>query len=188
MPYANAIAHGEVVSLAVNGDPVHELYFHLDGPEADRHRGFMRRLSGHDGDYIRTSERNKGDLVLNHRSWTGISTEEMAQMEHALNVKIPIGCLLENITFSDIPSFSDLPPMTRLVFSSHDKQQAILFVLEKNGPCITVGRRLAEHHGRPELTSMFVNIARNRRGLMGVVFSQGWVEVGDDVRVYPPLS
>ncbi len=110
MNQLNHIAQGFVVSLAINGDPVPQITFNPDGPLGDIHAGFDRKLSGHDGDYIRTSGLLKGAAVFNWRSWTGVSVEELASVEQALNYEIPIGCLLENIRIEGIPHFSKLTP------------------------------------------------------------------------------
>ncbi len=193
MVNTDLIAEGKVESLAVNGISIYSLYFYLNGPEDDTHMGFARSLSGHDSDYIKTSERKKGDVVFNWRSWTGLCVSEIAEVERILQVPIPVGCILENVRFSGIPNFSELPPASRLVFPSAmgrggRDEQAWLAVWEKNGPCATVGRRLADHHNNSDLTTTFVRAAQNRRGVMGFVLSPGWVSVGDKVLVYPPMK
>jgi hypothetical protein len=188
MANIDPIAKGTVVSLATNGVPAERVCFNPEGPGNDRHSSFSRQLSGHDGDYIKTSQLVKGDVVFNTRSWTGLCTSEIAEVEKLLWNKIPVGCLLENVRFSGIPNFSELPPTSRIVFPKHDTGQAILIVFEKNGPCATVGKRLAEHYHKPDLTSLFVRAAQNRRGVMGFVYSRGLAEVGDEVLVYPPVK
>ena len=186
------VAQGCVSALAVNGDPVSELYFYADGPEGDTHAGFTRALSGHDGAYIRTSKLNRGDPVFNWRSWTGLSHEETLEIETGLGYIIPEGALLENVIFSGIPDFSKLAPATRLVFPERDvlgvPQQAILAVWEENGPCATIGKRLEEQLGVPKLCSRFVKSALHKRGLMGFVLSPGLIMHHDSVAVYPPVT
>jgi MOSC domain-containing protein YiiM len=189
------IAAGKVESLCINGKPLQGLIFWLDGPMGGVHSGrFARKLSGHDGEYIRTSSLERGAPVFNWRSWTGISSEEMSEVESALTVKIPQGCLLENITVSGIPNFSKLAPTTRLVFPPREKgryeksgKQAILAVWEENSPCRTVGERLEEHHHESGLKTRFIAAAQNKRGVMGIVLASGLVRVGDEVLVYPPV-
>ena len=191
MSNPDLIATGRVLDLAINGKAVPSIDFALNGPVGDKHSGFKRRLSGHDGDYIRTSGLVKGAQVFNWRSWTGLSTQEMIEVEQALGVVIPVGCLLENITISGVPNFSKLEPGTRLVFpiraEDDNATQAILAVWEENGPCQTVGLRLEAHHGTPGLKTRFIREARNKRGVMGFVLSAGKVSCGDHVLVYPPV-
>lgn len=185
------IARGKVESLCVDGKSIKDADFTLKGPYGDRHSGYQRKLSGHDGGYIRTSSLKKGDMVLNWRSWTGLSREELHEIELALGVKIPPGCLLENIIVSGIPSFSKLKPTTRLVFpektSPFGNTQVVLAVWEENGPCAIVGKRLEEHHEQEGLKTRFVTAAQGKRGVMGIVLSPGNIEVGDSVLVYTPI-
>lgn len=185
------IAIGRVHTLAINGESVSEIYFALSGPAGDTHSGFERFLSGHDGGYISTSSLVKGAPVFNWRSWTGLSMQEIIAIEQTLMVDIPIGCLLENITFSGIPNFSKLEIGTRLVFpartTNNQTTQAILTVWEENGPCKTVGDRLEQHHNTAGLKTQFVRAAEGKRGVIGFVLSAGPVTCDDEVLVYPPM-
>ncbi len=179
---------GEVASLCCNGEPTDVLGFDFDGPIGEKHKGFTRLLSGHDGDYIRTSDLERDDEVFNWRTWTGVSVEELAEVEKELgDVAIPQGCLLENLRVSGIPNFSKLAPTSRLVFPPRNGNRLILAVWEENGPCKTVGQRLADHHKRFDLMGQFVQAAKGKRGVMGIVLSVGHIYVGDDVLVYPPV-
>jgi MOSC domain-containing protein YiiM len=184
------IGVGKVASLCIDGTIVDQIEYGLDGAVGDKHRGFTRALGGHDGAYARTSKLRKGAPVLNWRTWTALSLEELAETEKALGVEIPAGCLLENMIISGIPNFSKLAPTTRLVFPErpHRDQntQAMLAVWEENTPCAVVGARLARHHNQPGLTQRFVVEARNRRGVVGLVLAAGLVENGDVVSVYSP--
>ena len=187
------IATGQVASLCINGEPVQETHCWLDGPPGEVHAGrFSRTLSGHDSEYIRTSSLKRGARVFNWRSWAGLSFEEIAEVERELGFAIPQGTLLENITVSGIPNFSKLAPTSRLVFPFRENfpngEQVILAVWEQNGPCRTVGDRLANHHGRHELMAKFVAAAKDKRGVMGIVLAAGLVKVGDEVLVYPPVQ
>lgn len=185
------IATGKVESLCMDGNPVDSVLFMLDGPYRDAHYGFTRKLSGHDGEYIRTSALSKGDTVFNWRTWTGLSREEIAQVESEIGVSVPQGVLLENITISGIPGFSQLAPTTRLVFPVKENcgngKQAILAVWEENGPCKGVGQPLEDYHRVPGLKTRFIAAAQHKRGVMGLVLAVGRVEVGDEVFVYPPV-
>ncbi len=167
------VAVGKVVSLSVNGTPITSCMFNLEGPENDTHSGFTRSLSGHDGVYLRTSDRKKGDQVFNWRTWTGLSQEEIREVESQLGLDVPQGCLLENLVVSGIPGFSQLAPTSRLVFSREgsDVPRPILVVWEENGPCKTVGERLEHHHAQPGLKTDFIAAALHRRGVMGFVLA-----------------
>lgn len=181
------LATGRVESLCINGLPVDHIEFDFDGPVGDVHSGFVRHLSGHDGDYIRTSDLAKRNPVFNWRSWTGLSQEELAEVEEQLGCIIPQGILLENLVISGVPNFSKLAPTTRLVFPKRDTQ-TILAVWEENTPCHGVGQRLANYYENPELNKQLIARALGKRGVMGIVLSIGRVELGDTVLVYPPVQ
>ncbi|MCR4279663.1 MAG: hypothetical protein NUV78_02935 [Candidatus Zambryskibacteria bacterium] len=159
----------------------------MDGPVGDDHSSFSRRLSAHDKAYLETSSRAKKDLVFNWRMWTGLSKEEVGEVEGRLGHIIPQGCLQENLLVSGIPNFTQLLPTTRLVFPERGGKQTILAVWEENTPCHTVGERLETHHRIPGLSSRFIAEARRKRGVMGIVLSAGVIQVGDEIRVYPPV-
>ena len=180
------VATGRVESLCLNGEAVDTICFDLAGLRGDVHSGFSRTVGAHDGAYRATSALHKGDAVLNWRSWTALAREEIAAFEQTLGVPIPQGCLLENLTVTGIPNLSKLPPTTRMVFPVRGGTQAMLAVWEENSPCHTVGQRLADHYGRPELKKALIAGARGKRGVMGLVLSAGWVEVDDEVQVFPP--
>lgn len=178
---------GKVTALALNGKPASLVQFDIAGPHSDRHTGLVRKLSGHDGDYIATSALQKEHEVFNWRSWTALSVEETQAVERELGARLPPGILLENIRISGIPRFSQLPPTSRLVFPKREGRQAILAVWEENGPCKGVGQRVADLYGRQELCSQYIRIARHRRGVMGLVLSEGTVMIDDEVLVYAPV-
>ena len=182
------IATGRVESLCLNGEATEKIWFDLHGPRGDSHSGFSRKLSGHDGVYRRTSALEKGHPVFNWRTWTALAREEIIQFEESLGVTIPQGCLLENLTLTGIPNLSKLPPTSRLVFPVRDGQQTILAVWEENSPCHLVGQRLADHYGDPDLKKRLIAEAQDKRGVMGLVLSEGRVEVGDEVQVFPPVQ
>jgi len=183
------LSKGNVLSLCINAQQVEEIVFELDGPVGDNHKGFSRIVSGHDGGYIRTSAlKKKESRVFNWRSWTAISKEEIDEISKEINLPIAEGDFQENIIFSGIAGFSQLPPTSRIVFPYHENEgQLILAVWEENGPCVGVGKPFAEKHCDPSLSSVFIKAALHKRGVMGIVLSAGIARVGDEVQVYPPL-
>lgn len=187
------VARGKVVSLCINGNPKTPITFDMKGPVGDSHSQFERKLSGHDGVYIKTSHLKKGSRIFNWRSWTALSQEEITEVESEIGFNIPQGCLFENIVLSGIPSFSKLKPTSRLVFfrsstGASDFRRPVLAVWEENSPCHIVGERLEYYHNKPGLKTDFVKAAQNKRGLMGFVLARGVIEVGDSVLVYPPVE
>lgn len=184
------LTRGSVSSLCINGKSVQEAIFELDGPIGDRHRGFSRILSGHDGGYVRTSNlQKKAHRVFNWRSWTGISEEERDAISSEVGIPLEPGDFQENILFSGIEDFTHLPPSSRIVFPwDVTDTQLILTVWEENDPCVGIGTPFAEKHNDKSLSPRFIKASISRRGVMGFVLSAGIARVGDEVLVYPPFG
>jgi hypothetical protein len=181
------VATGIVENLLINGELGGlSLTFFADGPAGDRHSGLTRRLNGHDGDYMKTSMLRRGEEVFNWRQWTALSSEELGTIAKGVGASIPPGMFLENLIISRVPHFSKLPPTTRLIFPSRGTQ-LVLAVWGENGPCRTIGQRLAEFHKDPALTTELIKHAQGRRGVMGWVIAPGVAMVGDDVQVWSPV-
>lgn len=81
------IGHGTITWLGIN--PIHEplLFSHPElsvticenGIKGDKYRGWTRKISGHDIDYVTTDGVQKGDEVLNLRQITIIDEVEITQ-------------------------------------------------------------------------------------------------------------
>lgn len=191
------IATGRITWLGTNqtkqgfSRPRQRLTIKPDGIEGDRYRSFMRKLSGHDGPYIRRSGLKKGDLVVNHRPITGLEAHELADATEAIGHPILPGMLRENIIF-DLEwkmheiTFSTLLPRSLIVIG--EKRELVLEVTEENGPCGGVGRPFAEHYGDKALLPIFIKALQHRRGQMIRVFSPGTAYVGDPVEVFWPVD
>jgi hypothetical protein len=132
----------------------------------------------------------KGSSVWNTRQWSAISAEEMAAVAAAMGIdKIEEGSLGENLIIEGIPRFSELPPGTLLFFESPGKERrsTILTVIAPNEPCHIPGDVIAKKNegGKPMVRS-FVCEAAGRRGLVGFVYSGGFVKEGDIVTAVVP--
>ena len=183
------LAVGRVEALCINGNSVKKIKFLPTGPKGDVHAGFLRQINGHDTAYLSTSSlKKKHHKVLNTRTWTALSSEEVKEIEQQLNLPVPAGCMMENLIISGVPHFSQLPPTSRFVFPFRYENQAILAVWEENGPCSGIGEPFERRYGIEGLKTKFIAAAIHRRGVMGLVYAPGHVEVGDEVRVYPPAQ
>jgi MOSC domain-containing protein YiiM len=177
-----------VEKLFVNDKPTGEITVTLDGIVGDDHFGPTRRLNEHDSRFLKLSGIKKYHWVSNNRSWSAISREEIDKIEKELGVKIPDGCLLENLVISGIREFSQLPSGTQLVFPEKpDGSRVILAVWRQNTPCGVVGKRLQSHYPRKKgLSDRFIKVAEEGRGLVGFVISGGYIDIGDIVMVFTP--
>jgi len=153
----------------------------LDGVIGDRHQSYARTTWAGD-------KQPEGTTRRNERQWSAVTIEELAEMQHAMELTEPLTatCLGANICLTGIKELSRLPKGTVLKFPSG----AELMVEEYNPPCHDMGKKLATkystHSGQPLASTAFSKAAKLTLGIVGVV---GVVEVvgvinaGDEVTV-----
>lgn len=151
------------------------------GIKGDNHAG-SRLLDVRDSAALRFGL-PKGMEVANTREWSAISQEEMKEVEKLMGVEgIHGGLIGENLLISGMPKFTKLPIGTQFFFESPqgEKRSTILFSCGENKPCSTAGKSVQDQWSSPEnLSTLFVKHANYRRGLVGFVFSSGFVKKGD---------
>jgi len=133
----------------------------------------------------------KGIEVANHRAFSAISAEELAEITEAMGLQesIPYGCLGENLVLSGIPEFSRLPTGTMLFFQKREKKPrtAVLMVWGENAPCKKPGEMIQEEFPDVEgLVRLFRRAAIGKRGVVGSIYVSGNVHAGDTVIVKVP--
>lgn len=152
---------------------VEKLCFELDGIVGDRHRGFSKAADGRDRGVVR------GTPVRNWRQWSAVSIEELEIVAQRLGVdKIDPAWLGANLAFSGHAEFTKLPIGTRIWFPGG----AVLSVEAENQPCLGPGKEIACHMPAVKAAD-FPKNALKLRGLVGVVFKAGAVELGDIARI-----
>lgn len=134
-----------------------------------------------------------GIEIANHRQFSAISMEELAEIRTRMDLPnpIPLGYLCENLVVSGIPKFTRLPPGTMLLFQRTqfhgtlmDKgiRTAVLLIQKENTPCIFPGEAIQKHFPDiPGLASRFPKAAMARRGVVGSVYCSGYIHTGDTV-------
>lgn len=174
----------KVVSVSIGSKDTLEkeacssLQAELDGFVGDRHRSFFREAW--EGD-----KQPEGTKRRNERQWSAVSTEELADIQKAMDLKgsLTPASLGANLCLEGMPQLSRLPKGTLLKFPSG----AELIVEEYNPPCIEMSRKLAASHtslsGEPLPDTAFSKAAMLNRGLVGVVEVAGTIHVGDDVTI-----
>ncbi len=150
----------------------------LDGFVGDRHKSYSREAWAGD-------KQSKGTIRRNERQWSAVSTEELADIEQAMDLKesLSAGRLGANLCLQGIPDLSRLPKGTLLKFPSG----AELVVEEYNPPCHNMGKQLASSYttnaGKPLSTTAFSKAAKLKRGVVGVIDVAGVISAGDPVSV-----
>ncbi len=164
-----------VSGLFIGNQSYRQIEVDFKGIVGDKHRGFVKNSD------VRDKPLPKIIPVQNWRQWSGVSREELDQVAQSLGLESLAAYFLDaNLEFANIPNFTQLAPGTKLWFP----KDAILKVEEDNVPCIYPGRKIAEAH--PGVNpSDFVKAAWGLRGLVGIVFRAGVINMGDTVRVEP---
>ncbi len=160
-----------------------------EGVCEDRHFGGMKFIDIRDEAAL-AKGLIKGTPVWNTRQWSAVSAEEMVAVAAAIGIgKIEEGDLGENLIVEGIPRFSELPPGTLLFFASKagERRSTVLVVMGQNRPCHIPGDVIAEKNGGgKKMVGDFVKKAEGLRGLVGFVYSGGFVKEGDVITAVLP--
>lgn len=163
---------------------VKQLEFRLDGVIGDRHAGFERvTWDGDDKQVANTLRRNE-------RQWSAVSSEELDEISEKMNLRVPLnaGDIGANFCVSGANNFSKLPKGTIFKFDSGVE----LIVEEYNPPCLGMSKNLAQKildkNGNVLDETLFLQVAKYLRGLVGVVEVPGMIHKNDEFLIIPYTS
>ena len=163
---------------------VKQLEFRLDGVIGDRHAGFERvTWEGDDKQVANTLRRNE-------RQWSAVSSEELDEISEKMNLRVPLnaGDIGANFCVSGANNFSKLPKGTIFKFDSGVE----LIVEEYNPPCLGMSKNLAQKildkNGNALDETLFLQVAKYLRGLVGVVEVPGMIHKNDEFLIIPYTS
>jgi hypothetical protein len=163
---------------------VKQLEFRLDGVIGDRHAGFERvTWEGDDKQVANTLRRNE-------RQWSAVSSEELDEISEKMNLRVPLnaGDIGANFCVSGTNNFSKLPKGTIFKFDSGVE----LIVEEYNPPCLGMSKNLAQKildkNGNVLDETLFLQVAKYLRGLVGVVEVPGIIHKNDEFLIIPYTS
>ena len=153
----------------------------LEGFVDDKHRGYSRVCYEGDTEPVGTVRRN-------NRQWSGMSQEEVAEIQVALNLdqRLLPEDLGVNVFVEGIKDLSKLPKGSKLVFPSG----AVLVVEDFNPPCAHMADKIVSLYktcsGKPLTRRQVLIEAKRKRGVVGVVDVPGNICSGDliDVKRY----
>lgn len=157
------------------------------GVKHDRHAG--PRLADVREDDLLGFGLLKGIEVANFREFSAVSVEEVSAIANILGLaEIPYGCLGENLVLSALPRLTELPTGTMLCFKKGDRlRSAVLVVWGENTPCIFPGKIIQQRlPASSEIARGFAKAAMGRRGIVGSIYSSGFIARGDSVVVKVP--
>jgi len=122
-----------------------------------------------------------GTSIRNTRQITIVSDEELAEIARRMDVpELTPDWLGANLSLVGIPALTELPPSSRLIFSSG----VSLVVDMENEPCQGPADEIEKRH--PGKGRYFVKSALGRRGVTAWVEREGVLEQGDSVEVHMP--
>ena len=123
----------------------------------------------------------QGTEIRNTRQVSIVSLEDLAVIAKNMGVdRLEPEWLGANLLVSGIPTFSQIPPSTRLIFDGG----ASLVVDLENSPCKYPGEIIERHH--PGFGSKFAKAAVGLRGVTAWVEREGSINSGDGIRLYVP--
>ena len=150
----------------------------FEGLVGDVHVGLTRRSD------VRVPHYPRGTIIRNTRQVSILSEEELADIAEKLNLPQVLPAWLgANLALRGIPDLTMLPPSTRIFFP----EDAVLVVDAENMPCIGPGEAIQQHYpDMPKLMQRFPKAAMHKRGLVGWVEREGYINEGDSVKVQLP--
>lgn len=159
-----------VPDVRVAKAPQDEAFLGPHGFVGDRHEAEYRKARDGSGERP------------NHRQWSAVSTEEVAELCADLGVDPPfaLGAMGENLRLSGV-RLADVPEGSVLELPSGARLQ----VSGRNDPCINAAKELSETYAG-EVGKHFVQQALGRRGILGTVLESGVVRPGDKVTILLP--
>jgi hypothetical protein len=177
--------NGSVEAILVNPDAdddsietarVDKIGVTFAGFEGERHSGLVSKSD------VRYRKQYAIDTAIrNTRQVSMVSVEDLARIAGNLGVeRIEPEWLGANLVVSGIAKFTELPPSSRLLFSSG----AALVVDNENAPCRYPADVVERHY--PGAGARFVAAARNLRGVVGWVEREGEIATGDEIALHIP--
>ena len=163
---------------AIESSNVARLRATFEGLEGDTHKS-LTRLSD-----VRVPHYPRGTVIRNTRQVSILSEEELAEVAAAMKVpRILAAWVGANLEMRGIPNLTMLPPSTRIFFPD----DAVLVVDAENMPCVGPGNAIQEHYPDiPKLAQRFPKAAMHKRGVVGWVEREGYINNSDSVRVMLP--
>ena len=157
---------------------VSKVFATFEGLEGDTHRGLTRRSD------VRVPHYPLDTIIRNTRQVSILSEEELAEVAMALKIpRILAAWVGANLELRGIPNLTMLPPSTRIFFP----EDAVIVVDAENMPCVGPGRAIQEHYpDMPKLAQRFPKAAIHKRGVVGWIEREGYINDGDTVRVLLP--
>jgi hypothetical protein len=153
-----------------------EVYAGFAGMEGEDHSGLTRESCSRV-----SAQYKRGTTIRNTRQFSIVSAEELDLIAKRIGAdRIDPSWIGASIVLEGIPDFTHVPPSSRLQSVSG----ATLTVDLENRPCHLPAKVIDAD--APGLGAAFKSAAKDRRGVTAWTEREGWLRVGDEVRLHIP--
>lgn len=171
-----ALLVGAKRSAGLEKSPIGSVRVSFEGFEGDCHAGLTRPADVRVG-----KQYSKATPIRNTRQVSILSLEELTLIAQAMGLgEIKPEWVGANLVVSGIPQLTLLPGSTRLIFSGG----ASIVVDGENAPCRYPAEVIESHHRGHG--AKFIDAAKQRRGVVGWVEKEGFIRLGDSIKVHLP--
>src|SRR3989344_1275646 len=130
----------------------------------------------------------KGIEIANFRQFSATSAEELKLISQMVGIPedLPYGLLGENLVVSGIEGFTQMPSGTMFLFKKDEKtiRTAALVAWRENTPCEIPAGNIQQHYIDLKFAMPFQTAAIGKRGIVGMVYSSGFIHQGDVVEAF----
>ena len=156
--------------------PLDEVFAGFAGVEGEEHAGLTRPSCSRV-----TAQHPRGSIIRNVRQFSVVSAEDLAAVAAKIGVPmIDPAWIGASVVIEGIPDFTHVPPSSRL----QGPDGVTLVIDMENRPCHLPAKVIDEDapgHGRA-----FKAAAKGRRGVTAWVEREGWLRVGESLRLHMP--
>ena len=152
-----------------------------EGIRGDSHYGSIRLLDVRERS-MRSHGLLKGTPIANFRQFSAVSKQELEIVAAHMGLTgIAYGLLGENIVFDGTYNLTSVPSGTLILFEKEprDPRSAVLYVHGENTPCEIPAGNIAHRYPDQAPVEPFQKAAIHKRGVVGVIYSSGFIHEGD---------
>jgi MOSC domain-containing protein YiiM len=169
---------GRVVDreTTLRSSPLSEVFAAFAGVEGEEHAGLTRpscsRVS---------AQHPRNTTIRNVRQFSVVSAEDLAEIALNMGVEaVDPGWIGASLVIDGIPDFTHAPPSSRL----QGPDGVTLVIDMENRPCHLPAKVIDED--APGKGRAFRTAAQGRRGVTAWVEREGWLRLGDVLRLHVP--
>lgn len=162
--------------VSLEAEPLEEIEVGFAGVTGEEHGGLTRPSCSRV-----LSQHPSNTTIRNVRQFSIVSAEELALIAAKMGLeRIEPAWLGASMVVEGLPDFTHLPSSSRL----QGPDGVTLVVDMENRPCQLPAKVIEGVH--PGFGKAFKSAAKGRRGVTAWVEREGWLAVGDDLRLHIP--